>query len=144
MLFLLFQIDSNRYAIEAHRVVEVLPLIRVNPLPHAPAGVAGFFCYRGAPLPVIDLSSMILDRPAAQKLNTRILVVDCAGGKRAGLIAERANDTLKCDRSDFTQTGVPGAAWLGPVTRDDRGFVVLIDPDQLPGIASLHQFVEAA
>ncbi|MGA3169701.1 MAG: chemotaxis protein CheW [Chthoniobacteraceae bacterium] len=146
MLFLLFQIGSGRYAIEAGRVVEVLPLIRVDEVPHAPAGMAGVFCYRGEPLPVIDLSSIILNRPAAQKLSTRILVVNTASGKRIGLIAERANETLKRERADFIDTGATphGAPYLGPATRDDRGFVFLIDPDKLPGSASLHGIVEAA
>ena len=127
-------------------MVEVLPLMRVDPLPQAPAGMAGVLCYRGAPLPVIDLSTVILNRPAEQKLSTRILVVDCAGGRRLGLIAERANGTLKRERADFVETGVvlDGVPCLGPVTRDERGFVLWLDPDQLPGGAFLHQIVEAA
>jgi chemotaxis-related protein WspB len=146
MLFLLFQIGSGRYAIEASRVVEVLPLIRVDEVPHAPAGMAGVFCYRGEPLPVMDLSSIILNRPAAQKLSTRILVVNTAGGKRIGLIAERANETMKRERADFVETGaaLEGTPYIGPATRDDRGFVLWIDPDKLPGSASLHRIVEAA
>ena len=146
MLFLLFQIGPGRYAIEATRVVEVLPLMRVTHLPQAPAGMAGVLCYRGTPLPIIDLSSVILNRPAEQKLSTRIVVVTCTGGRRLGLIAERANGTLKRERGDFMDTGVAleGVSYLGPVTRDERGFVLWIDPDQLPGAALLHQIVEAA
>jgi chemotaxis-related protein WspB len=146
MLFLLFQIGSGRYAIEAGRVVEVLPLLRVEQLPQSPSGLAGVLCYRGEPLPVIDLSSLILNRPAAQKLSTRILVVNCSDGKRIGLIAEQANETLKRDPADFMQTGaaLEGVPYLGPVTRDDRGFVLWLDPDQLPGGAAIRQLVEAA
>ena len=125
MLFLLFQVGEGRYALEASRVVEVLPLMRIDQLPQRPAGVTGVLCYRGAPLPVIDLSAVILGRPAGAKLSTRILVINCAGGRRVGLIAERANETLKRERSEFTETGVAleGVPYLGPVTRDGRGFV---------------------
>jgi chemotaxis-related protein WspB len=146
MLFLLFQIGRGRYAVDAGRVVEVLPLMRVDHLPHAPAGMAGVLCYRGAPLPVIDLSLVLLNCPAQQKLSTRILVVDCAGGRRLGLIAERANGTLRREPGDFQQTGVllEGVPFLGPVTRDERGFVLWIDPDQLAGGALLQHVVEAA
>jgi chemotaxis-related protein WspB len=146
MLFLLFQIGPGRYAIEATRVVEVLPLMHVNHLPRAPAGMAGVLCYRGEPLPVMDLGLVVLNRPSEQKLSTRILVVTCAGGRRLGLIAERANETLKRERGDFMNSGVviDGAPYLGPVARDERGFVVWIDPDQLPGSASLHGIVAAA
>jgi chemotaxis-related protein WspB len=146
MLFLLFQIGQGRYAIEATRVVEVLPLMRVDHLPQAPAGMAGVVCYRGEALPVIDLSWVILKRPAEQKLSTRILVVNCAGGRKMGVIAERANATLKRERSDFKETGVvlEGVPYLGPVTRDEHGFVLWVDPDQLASSALPAQTVEAA
>jgi chemotaxis-related protein WspB len=146
MLFLLFQIGPGRYAIEATRVVEVLPLMRVEHLPQAPEGIAGVLCYRGVPLPVIDLSAIILGRPAAEKLSTRVLVVNGPSGRRLGLIAERVNETLKRERGDFVDTGVvrEEVPCLGPVTRDERGFVVLIDPDRLPGAELLHQEVETA
>jgi chemotaxis-related protein WspB len=145
MLFLLFQIGPGRYAIEATRVVEVLPLMRVSHLPQAPDGMVGILCYRGEPLPVIDLCSVILHRPAEQKLSTRIVVVTSAGGRRFGLIAERANGTLKRERGDFMDTGVAleGVPYLGPITRDERGFVLWIDPDQLPGSGLVHELVEA-
>lgn len=146
MLFLLFQIGSGRYAIEAGRVVEVLPLMHVDHLPHAPAGMAGILCYRGVPLPVIDLSMVILNRPAEQKISTRIIVVDCTGGRRIGLIAERANETLKRERADFKETGVAleGVPYLGPATRDERGFVHWMDPDKLPGARVAGELAEAA
>jgi chemotaxis-related protein WspB len=143
MLFLLFQIGAGRYAIEARRVVEVLPLMRVDRVPGASAAMV---CYRGEPLPVIDLSETILDRPSGQKLSTRILVITRADGSRLGLIAERANETLKRQPEDFVQSGVTvkDALWLGPVTRDERGFVQWIDPDQLPNVTQTVQTVEAA
>ena len=64
MLFLLFQLGSDRYAIDALRVVEVLPCVQVKQIPHAPAGIAGVINYRGAPVPVLDLCLLTLRRPA--------------------------------------------------------------------------------
>ena len=49
MLFLLFQLGKDRYALEASRVVEVVPLLALKQLPQAPKGVAGIFNYRGPP-----------------------------------------------------------------------------------------------
>ena len=143
MLFLLFQIGAGRYAIEARRVVEVLPLMRADRVPGASAAMV---CYRGEPLPVIDLTEMILNRPSEQKLSTRILVITRADGSRLGIIAERANETIKREPEDFVQSGVvvKDAPWLGPVTRDERGFVQWMEPDQLPNIAPTAQTVEAA
>ena len=38
MLFLLFQLGDGRYALEASRVVEVVPLLEIKRLLHAPKG----------------------------------------------------------------------------------------------------------
>ena len=38
MLFLLFQLGNDRYALDASRVVEVLPLVELKHLPLAPRG----------------------------------------------------------------------------------------------------------
>jgi chemotaxis signal transduction protein len=67
MLFLLFQLNESRYALEAGCVLEILPLVEIKKLPHAAPGVAGLFYYRGAPVPVIDLSALALGRPARER-----------------------------------------------------------------------------
>jgi chemotaxis-related protein WspB len=146
MLFLLFQVDSGRYALEAKRVAEVLPMLPVRPLAKAPAGVAGALNYRGAPLPVIDLSRVIAGRPAALRSSTRIVVVNCANGKQAGFIAERANETLERDAASFAPTGLTpdSAPYLGPVTQDARGFVQWVEPDELLNEAMFQPPVEVA
>ena len=69
--------------------------------------MAGLFNYRGAPVPVIDLSQLTLGRPAARRLSTRIVLVhypDESGGTHLlGLIAERATQTVRHEPSDFVR-----------------------------------------
>jgi chemotaxis-related protein WspB len=127
-------------------VAEVLPLTRIEPLPQAPANIAGVLSYRGAPLPVIDLSQLALGRPAAQRLSTRIIVINCTDGRQIGLIAERAHETLRREPADFSETGIvlEAAPYLGPVTRDDRGFVQWIDLEKLIGGAMPKALAEVA
>ena len=43
MLFLLLEVAGQQYAVEADRVVEVLPLVQVTDIPRAPTEVAGLF-----------------------------------------------------------------------------------------------------
>ena len=133
MLFLLFQLGSDRYALEAGQVVEVLPLVSLKELPHAPRGVAGLANYREEIVPVIDLSSLALGRVAEQRVSTRLLMVRYSlpqGGERLlGLVAERATEMLKCAPEDFHETGVENdeAPYLGPVMRNDRGLIQRVD-----------------
>jgi chemotaxis-related protein WspB len=137
MLFIIFQLGRDSYALDAAQVVEVLPLVRVKKIPRAPAGVAGVFTYRGAPVPVLDLSELALGRPAHARLSTRLLLVrfpDATGKKRLlGLIAEKATETMRREPGDFVPAGVrsDGAPYLGPVANDPRGLIQWIEVDKL-------------
>lgn len=127
MLFLLFQLGKDRYALDASRVVEVVPLLTLKALPQAPPGFVGIFNYRGKPVPAIDLCQLTLGIPARERLSTRIVIVnhpDGHGGTHLlGLIAEHATDVLRKDPRDFVDPGVRigGAAYLGPVLMDSHG-----------------------
>ncbi len=137
MLFVLFQLGTERYALDAGQVAKVLPLIHVKQIPLAPAGVAGAINYRGAPVPVIDLGEMALGWPAQRRLSTRIILVhypnDGGSTHLLGLIAEKATETMRRDAADFVATGVrnDAAVYLGSVAADSRGLVQRIEVKDL-------------
>jgi chemotaxis-related protein WspB len=126
MLFLLFQLGSNRYALQASHVVEVVPLLCLQHLPQAPVGVAGVFNYRGQPVAAVDLSLLTLGRPAQESLSTRIILVNYPDREGRfhllGLIAEHATETFRAETSDFVEHGIKvGAPYLGPVLAGAKG-----------------------
>jgi chemotaxis-related protein WspB len=137
MLFLLFQLGKDRYALEASRVVEVLPLLELESLPSAPRGLTGLFNYRGQPVPALDLCELLLGRPARACLSTRVIVIHYLDGHGAarmlGLIAERATEMLRCDPKDFVETGmrVAAAPFWGPVRMDANGPVQWLQTQRL-------------
>lgn len=137
MLFVVFQLDAHRYAIEAAQVQEILPLVSVQPIPQAPRGIAGVFNYRGRPIPVIDLSELTLGRPAERRLSTRMIVVDYAADRGVvrslGLIAERAMETVRREPSEFLSTGVAGErhGYLGPVAPDAQKLLQRVEVQKL-------------
>jgi len=99
--------------------------------------VAGIFNYRGAPVPVIDLSQLTLGQPAQRRLSTRIILVrypdDNNETRLLGLIAEKATETVRREPADFVASGVTNAqaSYLGPVATDARGLVQWIDVKKL-------------
>jgi chemotaxis-related protein WspB len=131
MLFLLFNLDGERYALDAAQIVEVLALQPTRPIPGAPAWVAGVAERHGEPLPVIDVPRLALGRDARRLLSTRLVVVEYRAGEAPetahllGLIVEGATQTRRIAREQFADTGVatPHARWLGPVANDAQGFV---------------------
>jgi chemotaxis-related protein WspB len=137
MLYLLFELGQNRFAIEARRVVEVLPLLQINKILHSPGGVAGFFNHRGTLVPVIDLSELLTGKPAPERLSTRIILIGFPDQKgelrRAGLIAEQATRTFQKDPAAFMDSGIAitDAPYLGPVALEGKDYIQLIDPEKL-------------
>lgn len=135
MLFLICELRRDRYAVDVRQIAEILPLVGVKRLPQAPPAVAGILNYRGAPVPVIDLSQLTLGVPAVPRLSTRIVLIHFGGGgaQLLGLIAERATQTLRREESDFVPSGVTdeNAAYLGPVATDGHGLVQRLDLQRL-------------
>ena len=132
MLHVLVQLGTDRYALSARDIVEVLPLVALKALPGAPRGVAGLLDYRGTPVPVVDLSALALGAPAALRVSTRLLIVRYAparGGEQLlGVIAERTTETLQQAPEDFQPTEVEGGArYLGPVVHDARVLIQRVE-----------------
>jgi chemotaxis-related protein WspB len=134
VLFLLFHLDRDRYLLNVRQVTEVLPLIDIMQIPQAPREVAGIFNYRGALVPAIDLSQVMLGRPARQRLHTRVVLVQYTDDRGAthplGLVAEKVTETLQRESDDFSASGV-SIPHLGAVATDREGLAQLINVNQL-------------
>ncbi|XHR27425.1 MAG: chemotaxis protein CheW [Chthoniobacteraceae bacterium] len=136
MLYLLFEIGADRYALPAPRIVSVEPAVQLKRIPLAAQGIAGVFNYHGQAVPVVDLCAMALGRPAHEDyLSTRLLVVSDPDSpeRLLGLLAERATETAHFHRRDFQEPGVRSddAPYLGPVVSDRRGLIQLIETTRL-------------
>ncbi|AOJ77750.1 chemotaxis protein CheW [Burkholderia ubonensis] len=129
-LFLLFELDGERYALDAAAIDAVLPLATAKAVPGAPAWVAGLLMRDGAPVPVVDVPMLALGRPAHALRSTRLVMVRYRGGRSGrerviGLIVERATQTMRIDRAAFRISGVSSerTRWLGPVASTPDGIV---------------------
>ena len=113
--------------------------------------MAGVFNYRGAPVPVIDLSQLTLGRPARAPPEhahhpRATIPTTTAATHLLGLIAERATETMRREPADFVASGVTsdGAPYLGPVATDARGLVQWIDVSKLLPAIRARRVVQTA
>jgi chemotaxis-related protein WspB len=137
-LFLVFHIGSERFALKATEVVEVLPRLPLKAIAHAPVWVAGIFAHRGALVPVIDLSALTFGVAAQARTSTRLVLVNYqpqpwSEARWLGLILEQATDTLRCDPTEFQPYGLDNrqAPYLGPVREDALGLMQWIGVAEL-------------
>lgn len=136
MLFLIFYLGEQRYALAAQEVVEVVPVVDVKRIPQAPGYVAGLCNYRGAPVPVVDLCSLVEKRAANNYMSTRVIMVHVRlsdGNERLlGLIAERATEMATLDNKDFVDSGVAGdGSACRRVAIDTDGMIHRVELDGL-------------
>lgn len=149
MLFLLFELDGERYALDAREIARVLPLAPVRAFPGTPAYIAGVIDDEGVPVPVVDLPMLALGRPARALMSTRLVLVYDRGDadadtgqahqvpqvspRRLALLLECATRTQSIAPERFAEGGIatPEARWLGPVARDGQGFIQWVKVAQL-------------
>jgi chemotaxis-related protein WspB len=137
MLFILFRLGKERYALEAAHVIEVIPRLPLRPQPGTPDYVAGLFNYHGVVVPVLNLGTLTLGAPCLERLSTRIILIDYtlqSGVKKVlGLIAEAVTDAVRKEPSDFVAAGVEAgqSPYLGKLAIDEGGMVQCVLPKHL-------------
>ena len=132
MLFLLFQIGQDHYALDTRQVAVVLSLVSLKHMPATAPWVAGIFTYRGQSVPVIDVSQLALGRPAQRRVSTRIVLVhypvtgpEGTQSRLLGLVLEKASEIMRRDPAEFRDSGIAhgDAPYLGRITNDPRGMI---------------------
>lgn len=140
MLMLLFYIGDERYAISAKSVVEVVPMVALKKVYHAPEYVAGLFNYRGQIVPVIDLCHLIQNQSCNLHLSTRIIMINylISDGKNnvsrlLGLMAERVTETMNQPENQLIPPtiSVDKSAYLGGIINDEKGMIQYLRVENL-------------
>jgi len=137
MLYLVFQLGPDRFAIQAAQVVEVVPVVNATHIPRAPLGVAGLFDYHGAPVPLVDFAQLALGQPSRKWMSTRIVLVnyrDQSGHAHLlGLLAEHATETMHRSEGDFIDPGIAtsNTPYLRGVMSDAAGIIQRVEIQNL-------------
>lgn len=133
-----FEAGGDPYGVDVTHVERLVPRVRLRRLPHAPEHCPGLLAYRGRAVPVVDLALMVGGKPAAERLSTRILLLNVPDPRpgapgRVGLIAERVRDLQQVEDTAiaYGETPLQRVQYLGPFLRIDGRLVQLIEPDAL-------------
>ena len=150
MLFLKFTLDNEEYAFDTSNVVEITPLVDLKPVPNSEDFIVGIMNYRGSPIPIIDLSRIILGREFSHNMSTRIIISNTANGKMIGLIIEHIEGMVKKSAVDFVNPNTESntTSYLGNIAIDHETMIQTINIEELlkekmpalssiPGIAGI-------
>jgi chemotaxis-related protein WspB len=104
MLFVTAQIDGDLYAIDSRFVIEIIPIIDIKSHQLNSNDNLGYINYRGAQIPIFDLTQLVAGRISKEVFSSRIMILDIEE-KVFGLLSEQVTETLKItDDSCFIES----------------------------------------
>ncbi len=132
-----FSVANDRYALPVADLIEVLPLLKLKQMPQTPAWVAGLMNYRGSPVLVIDINSMMIGKPCQAIVSTRILLTPVRRKdgieKILGLMAESVTGTVKILPETLRSSEIwnSDAPYLGLLALHEGEILQIIHADKL-------------
>ncbi len=134
-----FFLGKRLFAARAAEIIEAIDASGIVPLPLMPLGMTGCLMYRGAPLPVFDLTRVLQEASAADRREAaQVVVMESSSGGRFGLIADGLGEIVEVaeDRVRFLPSMVAAEDTFADaaLTSDGVGdgeLVVVLRADQL-------------
>jgi chemotaxis-related protein WspB len=137
MMLITFNVGQDRYAQKVHTITEIIPMVNLNKIPLSEKYIKGVFNYRGDPVPVIDLCELYTGEPCAERMSTRIIIVNYEDHNQQthtlGLIAEKVTESINMDMDEFKPPGIniENAPFLAGIANDEHGLIQLVEPDKI-------------
>jgi purine-binding chemotaxis protein CheW len=133
-----FEVGGVVYAIDIHRVREIVRPLATLDLPYMPESVIGVVDHRGNVVPIIDLRKRFEVRQSGRERDVRWIIV-ARGERLLGLVVDRVIDVFGALESESRELPAFGER---ATTRAIRGayshagrLVFVLDVDQLTSVA---------
>ncbi|WP_277656035.1 chemotaxis protein CheW [Seleniivibrio woodruffii] len=96
--FISFNITTQEYAVEIHRINEIIWMPEVTAIPGLPDYVMGIFSLRGKVIPLLSLHDKFGKRHNGHNENSRVIIVDI-NNVLVAFAADKVNAVLSVDES---------------------------------------------
>lgn len=91
--YLSFFLENEEYGLQILKVIEIIGIMKITKIPHAPAFIRGIINLRGKVIPVIDMRLKFGLPPQAKTEETVIIVVQVLGIEM-GIIVDQVSEVL--------------------------------------------------
>jgi chemotaxis signal transduction protein len=133
---LLFQAGAMRFALPTKQVLRVWPHCPLKPCALAPPAIVGLLAYQQLWLPVVDICQLLLKRPCAHVVATRLIIVQIAQPevgaqtRTFALLAERVLEVASLKPAEYVRA--PNFAdWLGMYRNASMDAPQIVHPELL-------------
>lgn len=125
-----FLLENKEYGIEIQKVQEIIRLLKITRVPHAPHFVSGVVNLRGNVLPVMDLRLRFGFPPGPVTDDTRIIITK-SENKLMGLIVDNVVEVIGMDNSWLEPPPVVTenikTEFLQGVARIDQRLIIMLN-----------------
>jgi purine-binding chemotaxis protein CheW len=131
-----FQVGEALCGLGIHRIEEIILLPPYTRVPQAPADVLGILNLRGQIVTIVDLARRIGLGASVPTGQTRVIVVNTAGGK-VGLLVHRISDVVSVNLNEAEPApanlrGIQGRYFTG-VCKQEKSLIGLLHLDRVLG-----------
>jgi purine-binding chemotaxis protein CheW len=129
---LVLRLEAREYALPVHRVIEVVRMVAITPLPEAPPWVDGVVNLRGRVVPVIDLRARLGIPRRVPDLSTPIVMTVAESGA-FGLVADELVEvlTLSPEGPDAGSEEAASSTAVTATARHGDRLILMLDADRL-------------
>ena len=131
-----FMLEDEEFAVDIHKVREVIKLPEITPLPRSVDFIEGVINLRGDIIPVVDLCKRFsLHRPEERDEQSRIIIVEIDGSGEIGLIVDAVSEVLRISEDVIhpPPTNVSGARaeLIQGVGRLDNRLIIILNLQEI-------------
>ncbi len=144
--YLTFQLVDEQYALEVHKVQEVLEMQSITHIPGMPQYMRGVINIRGKVVPVVDLRTKLGLPPTDNNAKPSIIVVEISQGEdqiTMGCLADSVQEVTNLDDSALEPPPKMGTSiqsvWIKAIGKQDDKFVILLDIERIFNFDELSQ-----
>jgi purine-binding chemotaxis protein CheW len=135
-----FSVGDVQYAIEIHRVREIIRPLTIVTLPHAPPAIIGVADHRGEVVPILEVRRRFGLPPVGSTRRTKWILVTLAT-RTVGLVVDSVSDVFgvgDADRRPVPSVGIGDAARAITAVYGHLGTLVFVlDVDRIGAAAEL-------
>jgi purine-binding chemotaxis protein CheW len=135
--WVILRIQNSEYALPVGRVIEVLRMVALAPVPEAPRWIAGVLNLRGKGVLVMDLRQRLGRLAPAPGFNTPIVVLQTSA-EPLGLIADEVLEIMALRREALKPVEqLPGTTgMLAAIDHAGERLILILDVDRLANFAA--------
>jgi purine-binding chemotaxis protein CheW len=131
--FVIFEADTGSFGLNIQNVVSIEKVTEVSAIPSMPDFVTGIVNIRGQVIPVVDLSSLLFNRPLELDEHTRFIVVETNDWLIAFTVG-KTNEILDLDDnqiSPIASLGIANQKLFKGVSLQENRIIMILDVEQL-------------